>query len=93
MTKQTNKTSKVSNQSVVAEALEATLPKGYKASPLGIIPEDWEVKELGQIFEYINTPSFSRENLTYEDLYHGVRMLLSFCAILPRVYSGVIVEE
>ena len=25
------------------------IPSGYKASPLGIIPEDWEVKRLGEV--------------------------------------------
>ncbi|MDD4149249.1 MAG: restriction endonuclease subunit S, partial [Bacteroidales bacterium] len=40
--------------------------QGYKFTKLGWIPEDWEVIELGDIFEYINTPSFSRDNLTYE---------------------------
>lgn len=38
----------------------------YKDSPLGKIPWDWEVKLFGEVFEYINTPSFSRENLTTE---------------------------
>lgn len=27
------------------------IPKGYKDSPLGVIPEDWEVKRLGEITE------------------------------------------
>lgn len=38
----------------------------YKDSPLGKIPWDWEVKLFGEVFEYLNTPSFSRENLTTE---------------------------
>ncbi|MCR4827037.1 MAG: restriction endonuclease subunit S [Bacteroidales bacterium] len=29
------------------------IPLGYKASPLGIIPEDWEVKRLGEIGEVL----------------------------------------
>lgn len=32
-------------------------PKGYKQSELGEIPEDWEVKDLGELFE----PSISRK--------------------------------
>lgn len=28
------------------------IPAGYKSSPLGIIPEDWEVKRLGEIFTF-----------------------------------------
>ena len=27
------------------------IPSGYKPSPLGIIPEDWEVKRLGDCFD------------------------------------------
>ena len=29
------------------------IPQGYKDSPLGIIPEDWEVKRLGEIGEVL----------------------------------------
>ena len=29
------------------------IPQGYKSSPLGIIPEDWEVKRLGEIGEVL----------------------------------------
>ncbi len=41
-------------------------PDSYRDSPLGQIPSDWEVIELGEVFEYINTSSFSRDNLTNE---------------------------
>ena len=30
------------------------IPTDYKPSPLGIIPEDWEVKRLGEIFTFKN---------------------------------------
>jgi type I restriction enzyme S subunit len=39
---------------------------GYKQTVLGWIPEDWDVRSLGDIYDAINTPSFSRDNLTYE---------------------------
>ena len=29
---------------------KVTVPVGYKNTEVGVIPEDWEVKELGQIF-------------------------------------------
>ena len=29
------------------------IPQGYKSSPLGIIPEDWEVKRLGELGEVL----------------------------------------
>jgi type I restriction enzyme S subunit len=35
------------------------LPKGYKNTEVGVIPEDWEVKRLGEIATIIGggTPS------------------------------------
>lgn len=30
------------------------IPQGYKSSPLGIIPEDWEVKRLGEVCDYVD---------------------------------------
>lgn len=32
---------------------EKHIPAGYKSSPLGIVPEDWEVKRLGEIGEVL----------------------------------------
>lgn len=34
-------------------------PSGYKPSPLGIIPEDWEVKRLGEIGSFKNGLNFT----------------------------------
>ncbi len=53
MTKSTN---------IQQEAL--SVPKGYKNSPLGIIPEEWEVKRLGDISTQLGNFSFSRAQLT-----------------------------
>lgn len=30
------------------------IPSGYKTSPLGIIPKDWEVKRLGEACDYVD---------------------------------------
>lgn len=38
------------------------IPKGYKDSPLGIIPEEWEVKRFGEIFSFKNGINASKEN-------------------------------
>ena len=43
------------------------IPVGYKDSPLGIIPMEWEVKRLGEITTQLKTFSFSREMLTNEE--------------------------
>jgi type I restriction enzyme, S subunit len=45
---------------------ESGIQSGFKPSSLGPIPIDWEIKELNEVFEFINTSSFSRENLTKE---------------------------
>ncbi len=38
---------------------QSTIPPGYKPTPIGIIPEDWEVKKLGELGEIVTggTPS------------------------------------
>ncbi|MBR0503705.1 MAG: restriction endonuclease subunit S [Paludibacteraceae bacterium] len=41
------------------------IPAGYKSSPLGIIPEDWEVKRLGEIAEITSGTTPSRENSSF----------------------------
>ena len=38
------------------------IPSGYKPSPLGIIPEDWEVKRLGELFTFKNGVNASKES-------------------------------
>jgi len=40
--------------------------KGYKKTSLGWIPEDWEIKHFGEVFNYLRTFSYSRECLTYD---------------------------
>jgi len=42
------------------------IPKGYKQTKLGIIPEDWRVERIDNIFEFINTNSLSRSKLNYD---------------------------
>ena len=39
------------------------IPSGYKPSPLGIIPEDWEVKRLGEICTFLRNNTLSRNQL------------------------------
>jgi type I restriction enzyme S subunit len=42
-----------------------SLPTGYKPSPLGIIPDDWEVKRLGDIAEITSGTTPSRDNSSF----------------------------
>ena len=39
------------------------IPSGYKPSPLGPIPEDWEVKRLGEVCDFLRTNTLSRNQL------------------------------
>lgn len=42
------------------------IPTGYKLSPLGIIPEDWEVKRLGEVCDIDKNSLSSNTNPNYE---------------------------
>lgn len=42
------------------------IAQGYKDSPLGIIPDDWEVKRLREVFDTLKSFSFSRNQMTVE---------------------------
>lgn len=39
------------------------IPSGYKTSPFGIIPEDWEVKRLGEVCTFLRNNTLSRKQL------------------------------
>lgn len=43
------------------------IPIGYKPSPLGPIPEDWEVKRLGDVCTFLRTNTLSRNQLNEID--------------------------
>ena len=44
---------------------DKTIPQGYKDSPLGIIPEEWEVKRLGDIAEISSGTTPLRANAIF----------------------------
>jgi type I restriction enzyme S subunit len=54
-----------------------TISQGYKNSPLGIIPEDWEVKKLGEVGIFLKGKGVPKDKittsgykcLTYGDIY------------------------
>lgn len=57
--------------------ISTNIPQGYKSSPLGIIPKDWEVKRLGEIGIFVKGYGVPKDHikkdgypcLTYGDLY------------------------
>ncbi len=44
---------------------KTNIPQGYKDSPLGIIPQDWEVKKLGDIADITSGTTPLRSNSKY----------------------------
>jgi len=40
---------------------------GYKMTKLGIIPNDWSTPAISEVFEFLKTTSFSRNQLNYEE--------------------------
>jgi len=60
----------MNNEAMTAEnnqlsTVDSQLPDGYKQTEIGIIPEDWEVKALGEIAEVGSGGTPNRSNLSY----------------------------
>ena len=45
------------------------IPQGYKDSPLGIIPKEWEVKKLGEVCDIDKQSLSSSTDPEYEFYY------------------------
>ncbi len=41
--------------------------KKYKQTEIGLIPSDWEVKSYGEVFQFLNTATYSRADLSQSD--------------------------
>lgn len=69
--------------------------QGYKMTEVGEIPEDWEVKRIGEVFTTFPTASFSREQMSvigdiscihYGDIHTKFNAILNTSACdLPKV--------
>ncbi len=51
------------------------IPQGYKESPLGLIPQDWEVRRLGEIGNVVSGLTYSPNDITTDN--NGVLVLRS----------------
>ena len=51
------------------------IPQGYKDSPLGVIPQEWEVKRLGEVGSVVSGLTYSPEDVTVKD--DGILVLRS----------------
>ncbi|EKD29049.1 MAG: Restriction modification system DNA specificity protein [uncultured bacterium] len=47
------------------------IPKGYKQTEVGVIPEDWDVKEFGEIVHYIKGFAFKSKDYKSD----GIRII------------------
>lgn len=75
----------------------------YKQSELGLIPDDWEVKSLGEIFEFRPNNTFTRDCLNdskgkYQNVHYG-DVLIKYPSILdcsketiPFINEGINVK-
>ena len=62
------------------------MKSGYKMTEVGVIPEDWEVKEFNETFSVIPNNSLSRDYLNthageYHDIHYG-DVLIRYGALL-----------
>ena len=62
-------------------------PSGYKPSPLGIIPEDWEVKRLGEIFTFKNGVNAGKDSYG-----EGVRFVNTMDVLNNEYITGKILR-
>ena len=81
------------------------LPQGYKDSALEVIPKDWRVKKLGEVFLQLKNFSFSRDQMTdaYQKLryihYGDIHVSLLKDSLnmqkdsLPFIFDGLITNE
>ena len=63
------------------------IPSGYKPSPLGIIPEDWEVKRLGEIFTFKNGVNAGKDSYG-----EGVRFVNTMDVLNNEYITGKILR-
>ena len=50
------------------------IPQGYKDSPLGIIPKEWEVKRLGEVCTFHNGRAYNQKELLSQGKYRVLRV-------------------
>lgn len=44
----------------------AEMKAGYKQTEIGVIPEDWDIKSYGEVFDFLSTISNSRADLCFK---------------------------
>ena len=69
------------------EHINQHIPSGYKPSPLGPIPEDWEVKRLGEIFTFKNGVNAGKDSYG-----EGVRFVNTMDVLNNEYITGKILR-
>ncbi|RGJ98874.1 restriction endonuclease subunit S [Megamonas funiformis] len=80
------------------------IPQGYKQTEIGIIPEEWQVKNFYMCFNFLSNNTFSRNNLNFikgsiKNIHYG-DILTKFSNIinikkekLPFINEGIIIRN
>ena len=79
-------------------ALSEEVPVGYKRTEVGVIPEDWSMFSIGELFDYLRTASNSRADLGdagvvaylhYGDIHTRFHHFIDFSRDnVPRLLAG-----
>ena len=74
---------------------EQMIPKGYKHTELGVLPEDWEVVRLGDILEYEQPTKYLVSNIEYDNSYTtpvltaGKTFILGYTDEVEGIYTNL----
>lgn len=55
------------NTTAIAKLENQTKRRGYKKTKLGWIPEEWSTPTIPEIFQFLKTTSFSRNQMNYDE--------------------------
>lgn len=69
------------------------IPKGYKQTEIGVIPNDWEERKVSCVFSFLKTNTLSRDKLNYYagevmNVHYG-DILVKFREILNAAEGGI----
>lgn len=56
--------SREGTETFIERSVAEVVPQGFKRTEIGLLPAGWDVRTIGELFEYKRTSSFSRSDLT-----------------------------
>ncbi|MDD4641684.1 MAG: restriction endonuclease subunit S [Bacteroidales bacterium] len=67
-----------------------TIPKGYKQTEIGVIPEDWDMKELGKVAQFERGQGLSKSDLRdtgeYKCIHYG-QLFSDYAELIKEIKS------